>query len=132
LYCDPGRWIPEAARLLRPGGRLVFHTLSVLVAMCQPEDTGLAGRELLRPQREVARVAGARGVEFHPGHGELIEVLRTSGLVIDRLQEIYAPPGAADHPYYHLAAGAWALRWPVEELWVAHRPAAGSATTSQS
>src|SRR5207244_4047052 len=24
LWCDPDRWIPEAARLLRPGGELVF------------------------------------------------------------------------------------------------------------
>ena len=24
LWCDPYRWIPEAARLLRPGGRLIF------------------------------------------------------------------------------------------------------------
>src|SRR5258708_26483017 len=55
LYCDPRRWIPEAARLLRPGGRLVFHTFSVLVAMCQPADDGLAGPQLLRPQREGSR-----------------------------------------------------------------------------
>jgi SAM-dependent methyltransferase len=55
LYCDPRRWIPEAARLLRPSGRLAFHTLSVLVAMCQPEDGGLAGSELRRQQRGVPR-----------------------------------------------------------------------------
>ncbi|HYH27476.1 MAG TPA: class I SAM-dependent methyltransferase, partial [Actinomycetota bacterium] len=24
LWCDPYRWIPEAARVLRPGGELVF------------------------------------------------------------------------------------------------------------
>ena len=28
LWCDPARWVPEAARLLRAGGRLVFHTTS--------------------------------------------------------------------------------------------------------
>jgi ubiquinone/menaquinone biosynthesis C-methylase UbiE len=38
LYCDPRRWIPEAARLLRPSGRLVFRTLSVLVTIGQPAD----------------------------------------------------------------------------------------------
>src|SRR5262245_46197426 len=27
-WCDPERWLPEAARLLRPGGRLVFLTNS--------------------------------------------------------------------------------------------------------
>jgi SAM-dependent methyltransferase len=24
IWCDPYRWIPEAARLLRPGGQLIF------------------------------------------------------------------------------------------------------------
>jgi len=24
IWCDPYRWIPEASRLLRPGGDLVF------------------------------------------------------------------------------------------------------------
>src|SRR5262249_16272084 len=38
IWCDPYRWIPEAARILRPGGRLVFETLSPLVMMCFPTD----------------------------------------------------------------------------------------------
>ena len=44
---DPARWIPEAARLIRPGGRLVFHTTTVLVAMCQPGMTGYAVHGLI-------------------------------------------------------------------------------------
>ena len=28
IWCDPYRWIPEAARILRPGGRLVFDFAS--------------------------------------------------------------------------------------------------------
>src|SRR6266566_9548038 len=95
LVLRPRRWIPEAARLLRPIGRLAFHTLSVLVTMCQPADG--PARPELRPQREVSRFAGGRGVEFHPGHGEWIEVLRAAGLVISGLRELYAPPGATHH-----------------------------------
>jgi ubiquinone/menaquinone biosynthesis C-methylase UbiE len=37
VWCDPYRWIPEAARLLRPGGRLVFLAQSTLARMCMPE-----------------------------------------------------------------------------------------------
>ena len=37
---DPERWIAAAARLLRPGGRLVFLTNSVLVTLCVPQDKG--------------------------------------------------------------------------------------------
>src|SRR6266487_518749 len=64
LWCDPARWLLEAARLLRPGGRLVFHTMSVLVTLCLPE-SGAAGHRLVRPQREVSRIQSGRGVEFH-------------------------------------------------------------------
>ncbi len=39
-WCDPERWLPEAARLLRPGGRLVFLTNSHLSALCVPADEG--------------------------------------------------------------------------------------------
>jgi SAM-dependent methyltransferase len=123
LWCDPERWVPEAARLLRPGGRLVFHTTTVLVTMCLPEGPGYAGRELLRPQRDVARVrTPGGGVEFHRSHGEWIAVLRKSGFTIDALHELYAPPDAQDHPYYDLATAHWARKWPVEEVWVAHQP----------
>jgi SAM-dependent methyltransferase len=49
IWADPYRWIPEAARLLRPGGRLVFLRTSTLVVLCSP-DTGPAGDRLVRPQ----------------------------------------------------------------------------------
>ena len=121
LWCDPVRWVPEAARLLRAGGRLVFHTTSILVALCSAEPSGPACRELLRPQRETYRlVTGEGGVQFHPGHGEWITILRASGFTVDDLREIYAPPDAVDHPYYQLATVEWARQWPIEEIWVAH------------
>src|SRR5438309_8723362 len=36
LWCDPYLWIPEAARLLRPGGELVFLRNSTLAILCSP------------------------------------------------------------------------------------------------
>src|SRR3954467_4694861 len=49
LWCDPYRWIPEAARLLRPGGRLVFLVNGTLHVLCSPdEDDTPPGDRLLR------------------------------------------------------------------------------------
>src|SRR3982750_397083 len=49
LWADPARWIPEAARLLRPRGRLVFLTNSTLVYLTAPDDENeQVGTELLR------------------------------------------------------------------------------------
>jgi SAM-dependent methyltransferase len=120
LWCEPERWIPEAARLLRPGGRLVFLTNSVLLTLCVPNDGGYAGDRLLRSQRAVSTVRWpGGGVEFHPSHGELIRILCESGFVVEALHELYAPDGAQTHEYYEIASADWARQWPVEDLWVA-------------
>ena len=120
LWCDPARWVPEAARLLRPGGRLLFHTTTLLVTVCSPGTDGPARRELHRSQRQAYRLATPQGgIQFHPGHGDWIEILRGSGFAIDALHELFAPSDAPDHPYYTLASAEWARQWPAEEIWVA-------------
>src|SRR3954454_4323444 len=91
-WCDPERWLPEAARMLRPGGRLVFLTNSHLSALCVPADEGLAGDRLLRGQREAYRVSwSGGGVEFHPSHGDWVRLLRTAGFEVVAMHELYAP-----------------------------------------
>src|SRR5262249_56206554 len=74
IWVDPHRWIPEAARLLRPGGRLVFLRNSTLVVLCYPDDPeALAAEQLQRSQRELYRLEWPdEGVEFHLGHGDWI------------------------------------------------------------
>jgi SAM-dependent methyltransferase len=120
VWCDPERWVPEAARLLRPGGRLIFLTNSVLVTLCVPDDGGYAGDRLLRPQRAVSRVRWpGGGIEFHPSHGEWIQTLRENGFVVEAMYELYAPDGGQTHEYYEIARPEWATQWPVEDLWAA-------------
>jgi SAM-dependent methyltransferase len=122
LWCDPSRWVAEAARLLRPGGRLVFLTNSVLATLCLPEEEGYARQSLMRPQRGMYRVQWSTGgVEFHPSHGEWIRILAANGFVVEGLHELYAPDDAQTHDYYDVATADWAARWPVEDLWVAGR-----------
>lgn len=121
-WCDPERWLPEAARLLRPSGRLVFLTNSHLSALCVPAEEGVAEERLLRGQRETYKVRwSGGGIEFHPSHGDWIRLLHRSGFVVEAMHEIFAPPGSADHPFYGIVSADWAARWPAEELWVASR-----------
>jgi len=123
-WCDPARWVPEAARLLCPGGRLVFLTNSVLAGLCVPDDSGFAGDRLLRSQKDLAPIAWpGGGIEHHPSHGDWIRVLRSAGLVVDALQEMYAGAGAINHEYYDITTIDWATKWPAEDVWIAHRPA---------
>lgn len=120
VWCDPWRWVPEAARLLRPNGRLVFITHSRLVSLCVPADGGVAGQTLHRPQAGASRVQWpGGGIEFHPSHGEWIEVLTANSFVVDALHELYAQPRAEAHRFYDIATPEWATQWPVEDVWVA-------------
>lgn len=123
-WCDPDRWLAEAARVLRPDGRLVFLTSSVLAAMCVPAEGGVAGDRLLRGPADLRPVAWpGGGVEHHPSHGEWIALLHASGFTVEALHELTPPAGEDDHAYYEIVSAAWAARWPAEDLWVARRQA---------
>ena len=123
IWCDPYRWIPEAARLLRPGGRLVFLGNSTLLMLCAPdEDEVPASTQLVRPQRDMHRFEWPDdpGVEFHLSHGDMIRLLRTSGFEVQDLIELYPDEGATTT--FALTPPSWAARWPIEEVWIARKP----------
>jgi SAM-dependent methyltransferase len=120
-WCEPAVFVGEAARLLRPGGRLVFLTNSVLAGMCVPDQGGVAGEQLLRTHAELARITWpGGGTEHHPSHGAWIATLRAAGFVVDALTELTAGADAPTPDYYDIADVDWATKWPVEDLWVAH------------
>ena len=122
IWCDPRRWIPEAHRLLRPEGRLVFLRGTPLVILCATENPDGTSEKLQRPQREMYRFAwDSGGVEFHPGHGELLAIVRDAGFEVERLVELFAPEGAETHAYYTYVTADWARKWPAEEIWAARK-----------
>lgn len=123
-WCDPYRWIPEAARLLRPGGRLVFLHTTPLAFLCFP-DVGDATRALQRPYFGLHRIQWTPddGIEFQLTHGDWIDVMRGAGLEIERLVELQVPEGAKRHEYYDDWDPEWGRNWPGEEIWVARKPA---------
>jgi SAM-dependent methyltransferase len=122
IWADPYKWIPEAARLLRPDGRLVFLRNSTLVILCQPLDPP-ATEQLVRPQRGLHRIEweDTGGVEFHLGHGDWIDLLLANGFEVERLIELYPPDDADDHGYYDFVTAEWARKWPAEEIWTARK-----------
>jgi SAM-dependent methyltransferase len=119
IWVDPYRWIPEASRLLRKAGRLVFMCNSTVSMLCVPDDEGAVQTALQRPQRGMRRFEWADGsVEFHLPHGERIDLLRSNGFLLERLIELYAPEGATKHEYYDMGDVSWAKQWPLEEIWI--------------
>jgi len=116
IWCDPYKWIPEAARLLRPRGELLFLRNSTLSMLCVDLDGW--HESLRRPQRGLHRLDWEDDgtTEFQLGHGDLFQLLRETGFDVLNLIELYAPEDAGDHSYYASDA-EWAKRWPGEEIW---------------
>jgi hypothetical protein len=123
IWCEPRAWIGEAARLLRPGGELVFLRFSTVAMLCMPQ-TGQVTTTLQRPQRDLARIEWADdpAVEFYPSAGELLRILLQSGFTVSDIIEVYAPDDAVDQPHYGNIPAHWARQWPSEEIWRASRP----------
>ena len=118
IWCDPYRWIPEAARLLRPRGRLVFLINAPLLMICAPDDDESAATEqLLRPYFGMHRMewASDSSVEFHLPHGEMIALLKRSGFEVEELIEVQPPEGSKTR--YPFVSLEWARKWPSEEVW---------------
>ena len=125
-FCDPYLWIPEASRMLRVGGRLVFVDGSSLVMLCYPPDDAEAPADtrLHRDYFGMHRVEwtfadGSTEVEFRLGHGDMIRLLRSRGFEIEDLIELQAPATAArleSHIPFE-----WARRWPSAEVWKARK-----------
>jgi ubiquinone/menaquinone biosynthesis C-methylase UbiE len=121
IWADPYRWIPEAARLLRPGGRLIFLRNSTLVSLCM--DLEGITEHLVRPLRGMNKIEwpDTQEVEFHLPAGKLIDLMRDNGSNVERLIELYAPQDAETHEYYKWVTPDWARQWPHEELWAARK-----------
>ena len=120
IWCDPYQWIPEAPRLLRPGGRLVFLVNALLSCLCSPEGRTICRRPPPPPAVGMHRFEWPddESVDFHLPHGEMIRLLREWGFEVEDLRELR--PGGR-HDQVPGIDGEWAHRWPSEEVWKARK-----------
>jgi SAM-dependent methyltransferase len=117
LWCDPYRWVPEAARLLRPGGHLVFLKNGTLLTLCVRDDDSPATDRLQRDYFGLHRLEwqDTGTVEFALPIGEWLRLFRANGFELLDLLELRAPLGASTS--YTYVTSEWAHRWPSEEIW---------------
>jgi SAM-dependent methyltransferase len=117
IWSDPYRWVPEASRLLRTGGELVFLLNAMLLVLCLPEEDEPVGDRLRNDYFGMHRFETTfdDSIEFHLGHGDWIRLLRANGFEIEDLVELR--PGAGAHSDYDFVTLEWARRWPSEEAW---------------
>lgn len=118
IWCDPYLWLPEAARVLKPGGTLVFLGNSPLAQICMPP-TGAVMDSLQKPYFGLHRLEWddtPPSVEYCLPHGKMIDLLHDCGFEIEALIEVQAPANAETNQFDYMRP-EWAKQWPSEDIW---------------
>lgn len=127
---DPDRTVPEVARVLRPGGVLVFCATSPLFAMCWEDRSGEPGEQLRTGYFGLRTEAEDDGAfSFRLPYGEWVRCFRENDLTIEALVEPRPSPDRVSGFYPN--ATEWARRWPAETIWKVRREADSSADTKR-
>jgi SAM-dependent methyltransferase len=119
-FTDPHVTIPEAARVLRPNGILVFNIATPFIWAFWGDDDAPVGRELRRPYFGLGRTRfddpDGPSVQWQLSYGDWIRLFRSAGFVIEDLIELRPEPDAPT-TYTDYAPVDWARDYPGEHIW---------------
>ncbi len=127
LWADPRLWVPEAARVLRPGGRLIFLTNGTIMMLCVSDDADELPAERLcattsactassgpASPRSSSTWATATGSGCCAPTGSRWRTCSSCGR---------RPTPSPIPPFDDIVSLEWARRWPCEEVWKARKRA---------
>lgn len=120
IWADPYKWVPEAHRLLRPGGELVMlgnHPLTMCVQDFSSEDP--LTYTLMKPYFGMGRIdwddGEDAGTEFNMPVSQWFRLWDDTGFDVVAYHELQSPTGGEEVRFY--VTKDWAHRYPSEQAW---------------
>jgi SAM-dependent methyltransferase len=121
IWCDPHLWLPEAHRVLRPGGELVFLGNHPLAIVCTPLIGAPTAPALVRDWFTLHRIDW-REVEINPGGVEFnlptsawFALFKRIGFEVLDYLELQNPDPTGNDAFGSTAG--WSHRYPAEQVW---------------
>lgn len=121
IWADPYEWVPEAHRLLRAGGRLVFLGNHPFLELVVPVEGEVVTDETLRnPYFGMHRMDwveedGTAGTEFNLPISEWMELFDRVGFDVEEFIEVQNPDPDREKSFDQ--DPAWAHVYPSEQVW---------------
>ena len=125
IWADPHVWIPEAHRILRPGGMLAMLGTGSWNDVFQPRELdAVIGEIALRPyfgqhRIEWIDIDDDPGIEFNLPVSEWFRLFKETGFEVVDFFEIQAPSDAQGVQFS--ISAEWARRYPSEQAWVVRK-----------
>lgn len=126
IWCQPEKWLREAWRLLRPGGKLVFLGNHPMVLLCSPTNGAPCEKTLHRPYLGMWGADWTK-VEFDPSGvcfnltiSAWMSLFSEIGFKVENYQEVFAPESATGTRA--CIPAEWAKQYPIEQVWHLEKP----------
>lgn len=114
-HADPRLVVPEAARVLRSNGLLVFNMSTPIRDLCWSTQTRTIEARLHANYFDLYKLETDEKISYQLPYGEWIRLFRSNSLLIEDLIELRPDPEA--ETAFDGWSLDWARRWPGEHIW---------------
>jgi SAM-dependent methyltransferase len=116
VFAPPESSVPEASRILRPGGLFAFCISSPIRDLCWSDPKEEISPQLKSDYFDLHDIPDDEETSYQLPYGAWIRLFRQNAFEVEDLIELQ-PTQEASTTYSDFAPKPWARRWPAENIW---------------